>query len=105
MTRSQHEVSFLLAKGKPKIHGKPISDVVEWTREQNAIHPNQKPLDALYPILSCYAPEEALVLDPFMGSGSTLRAAKDMGMRAVGIEIEESHCRGAVRRLAQEVLF
>ena len=100
MTRGQHETSFLLAKGKPKPFGKPISDVVEWTREQNAIHPNQKPLDALYPILSCYAPESALVLDPFMGSGSTLRAAKDMGMKAIGIEIEEQYCAGAVRRLA-----
>ena len=105
MTRGQHEVAFLLGKGRPRPHGKPISDVIEWTREQPAVHPNQKPLDALYPLLSCYAPEGGRVLDPFMGSGSTLRAAKDMGMRAVGIEIEETYCGAAVRRLAQETLF
>jgi site-specific DNA-methyltransferase (adenine-specific) len=105
MTRGQHETSFLLAKGTPQRFGKPISDVIEWTREQHAIHPNQKPVAALYPVLSTYAPENALVLDPFMGSGSTLRAAKDMGMCGVGIEIEEKYCAGAVRRLAQEVLF
>ena len=104
-SRSQHETAFLLAKGKPKIQAAAISDVIEWTRDQNAVHPNQKPVQALYPLLDCYAPKGGLVLDPFLGSGSTTRAAKDLGYRAVGIEIEERWVRYAAERLRQGVLF
>lgn len=67
-------------------------------------HPTQKPMvTALRPIEYSTEPGD-LVLDPFMGSGTTLAAAKQLGRRAIGIEIEEKYCEIAVQRLAQGVL-
>lgn len=66
-------------------------------------HPTQKPVALLTWCLG-FAPDAMTILDPFMGSGTTLRAAKDLGRKCIGIEIEEKYCEIAVRRLAQTVL-
>lgn len=66
-------------------------------------HPTQKPV-ALMRWCLTFAPDAETVLDPFMGSGSTLRAAKSMQKRAVGIERVEAYCEQAARRCSQEVL-
>jgi len=70
-----------------------------------ATHPTQKPIGILAPLISYSCPPDGVVLDPFMGSGSTLVAAKQIGRRAIGIETLEKYCEIAVRRLAQEILL
>jgi site-specific DNA-methyltransferase (adenine-specific) len=68
-------------------------------------HPTQKPVAVMAWCLSLrWTLECQTILDPFMGSGTTLRAAKDLGRKAIGIELEEKYCEIAVKRLAQEVL-
>lgn len=69
-----------------------------------AVHPTQKPLGILRPLIVYSVPTDGIVLDPFAGSGSTLIAARDSGRRAIGIEVQESYCAAAVQRLRQEVL-
>jgi site-specific DNA-methyltransferase (adenine-specific) len=63
------------------------------------LDPTQKPLK----LIRKFADDAGLILDPFMGSGTTLRAAKDLGRKAIGIEIEEKYCEIAAKRLSQEV--
>ena len=67
------------------------------------VHPNEKPVGALIPLLTSHPP--GTVIDPFAGSGTTGRACKDLGRRCVMIEIEERYCQIAAERLYQEVLF
>ena len=67
-------------------------------------HPTPKPLSLMGLFVRLHSERGDLVLDPFMGSGTTLAAAKDLGRRAIGIEIEEQYCEIAARRLSQEVL-
>jgi site-specific DNA-methyltransferase (adenine-specific) len=67
-------------------------------------HPCPKPLSWMRWCVSRGTREGETILDPFMGSGTTLRAAKDLGRQAIGIEIEERYCEIAARRLQQSVL-
>jgi site-specific DNA-methyltransferase (adenine-specific) len=65
-------------------------------------HPNEKPVTVMARLLEATPP--GVVADPFMGSGSTLVAARQLGRRCIGIEVEERYCEVAVRRLDQQTL-
>ncbi|MBX7136133.1 MAG: hypothetical protein K1X67_25970 [Fimbriimonadaceae bacterium] len=103
-TRSQHELAFLLAKGSPKRPARAETDILEWQHPRPQVHPNEKPFNAICRIVGMYTSEDSLILDPFAGSGTTLAAARKLGRRAVGIEIDERHCENAALKLAQPML-
>lgn len=76
----------------------------KWSGVNFNWHPCPKPADLFLRLIECFGQGKENICDPFMGSGTTLRAAKDLGRKAIGIEIEEKYCEIAVKRLAQEVL-
>jgi site-specific DNA-methyltransferase (adenine-specific) len=67
-------------------------------------HPTEKPVQLMEKAISIHSNPGDLVLDPFMGSGTVLVAAKNMNRRCIGIDIEERWCAMAVERLKQDVL-
>jgi site-specific DNA-methyltransferase (adenine-specific) len=72
---------------------------------EGKVHPTQKPIALMRWCIEFLPADTDLILDPFMGSGTTLRAAADLGRRAIGIEINEDYCKIAVERLRQGVLL
>jgi DNA modification methylase len=78
-------------------------DQVKNVSDEKTTHPCQIPLELMRRILQV-TPSHALVIDPFAGAGTTLRAAKDLGRPAIGIEMDEAYCELTARRMGQEVL-
>jgi DNA modification methylase len=105
--RPAYELVALMARQDFQIPDRGIPDVwtERWASHKPSGHPAEKPVKLLSRLVAASGLEPgSLVLDPFAGSGSTLRAAKDSGMRAIGIEAEEKWCEVAAKRCAQEVL-
>lgn len=104
-TRGQHEPAILLCKGSPKRPETAISDVIHAEVTGNEFHPTQKDAVAMAKMMEPFTKEGDIVFDPFCGSGSTLVAAKALGRRYIGIEIEPKYVKIAEQRLAQERLI
>jgi len=99
LMRYQHENAYLLAKGQPQQPAAPIGDVIDWTYSGNKLHPTQKPVAVLAPLVQSFCRPGGLVLDPFAGSGSSLVAARSMGRCYLGMEIDPTVHRIAEQRM------
>ena len=97
--RYSHESAYLLAKGRPFKPHTALRDVFEWQYTNNTLHPTQKPLMALLPLILTFSSVGDVVLDPFCGSGTTALAAKELGRRYIGIELDSKYCEAARKRL------
>ena len=92
-------------KGRRPLNGSRPRTVIrfDWSSTMDPLHPTVKPVPLLRKLIEWSTSEGEVVLDWCMGSGTTLRAAKDLGRRAIGIEIEEKYVQIAAKRLEQEV--
>jgi len=99
--RYQHECAYLLAKGYPQQPKNAIGDVISWKYTGNRLHPTQKPLCVLSPLIEAFSQPNSTVLDPFAGSGSSLLAAKMLGRNYLGVELDPAYHAVASQRLAQ----
>ncbi|WP_213803721.1 DNA methyltransferase [Granulicella sp. dw_53] len=95
----QHEQAYLLAKGNPTLPQTPIADVIDMPYSGNKLHPTQKSVAALKPLIDAFTQQGDVVLDPFCGSGSTLLAAKILNRRYLGIELDTQYHAAATTRL------
>lgn len=108
--RPGHELAALMRLAGPVRHINPdwrASNVfaLNKSRKSESDHLTTKPLSWMHALTLLLTKEGETILDPFAGSGSTLRAAKDLGRKAVGVEQDEAYCEIAANRLAQDTLF
>ena len=103
--RNQHEFIVHMTAGNPAApQRRDVGNVLRYPIVRNGTHPTEKPVPLLHTLLSVVAPPGGVVLDPFAGSGAILIAARDLGMRAIGVNSDERWCEQAARRLSQGTL-
>ena len=97
--RRQYENIIYAYRGDVKEGASGRSDILKFTSPRDKDHPYQKPVDLLCYLLTASKP--GVLLDPFMGSGATMRAAKSCGWEGIGIEIEEKYYQAAENKINQ----
>ncbi len=80
-----------------------VPSSVQFFETEVGLHPTQKPCELFSYLVQTYSDPDNLVLDPFLGSGTTAVCAKKLNRHYIGIEIEEKYCEIAAKRLSQEV--
>lgn len=102
--RPSYEICVFIPIGEFALPNRGLPDIWrhKWSSKKPHGHPSEKPLSLMTKLVE---ETPGVVLDPFMGSGTTLHAAMECGRKAIGFEIEEKYCETAAKRLEQGVLF
>jgi site-specific DNA-methyltransferase (adenine-specific) len=87
----KYEMIIFIQKGRRLINGKRDPNILKFNRTGNKLHPTQKPVDLLQYLLEKFSDKGQIILDPFMGSGSTGVAAKNLNRNFIGIELDETY--------------
>jgi DNA modification methylase len=103
--RPSYELMALFAHPAFAVVDRGVPDIIrfQWASQRPNGHAAEKPVGLISRLIQA-GPAPEVVLDPFVGSGTTLRAAKDLGIRSIGIEVEERWCEVAARRMGQEAM-
>jgi site-specific DNA-methyltransferase (adenine-specific) len=103
--RNQYELAVHMSAGNPRDpQRRDVGNVIDCAPVRSELHPNEKPLPLLRTLLSVVIAPGETVLDPCAGSGTTLLAARDLGVKSIGIEADERYCEVIGKRLDQGLL-
>lgn len=98
---NRYEPMFFIPGPNFRFPGRRPNNVFHAKKEPTDYHPTQKPIALLEQIISVVTKEGDIVFDPFVGSGSTLIAAKNLRRKSIGIEIDNNYCAVAEKRLKE----
>lgn len=99
------EFCIYAQKGRRLLNGNRDTNVLESKRQNTDLHPTEKPLDLIMKLIQKSSNSNEIIFDPFLGSGTTAVAAKQLGRNFIGIELSEKYCEVARNRLTQDILF
>ena len=100
----KYEMCIFISNGK-KLNGNREPNIMKFTKTHNELHPTEKPTFLMQYLISKSSNENDLILDPFLGSGTTAVACKHLKRNFIGIEISEEYCEIARQRLRQDILI
>jgi DNA modification methylase len=97
--RKQYECILVLEKGKPRYRNTKMLNLLSYRKVRTDEHPHVKPLPLIKSLIEHSSDPGDVVLDPFLGSGTTALAARQLGRRFIGVEIDWRYCRIASEKL------
>jgi len=95
----KYEMCLFLHKGRTLMRGKRDPNIMKFAKTGNKLHPTEKPVDMMEYLLSKFSDEGMRILDPFMGSGTTGVACKNLNRKFIGIELDETYYKVAKDRI------